>query len=145
MKNATILTLIISVSVLLLSSCCACRKGSPVIGNLEQDSWKLIEYAGKPISASGIVLTFNAAEKMINGTAPCNNFFASYSLFKEQNNIEIGPVGATRMACPDMDLEMKFTADLNHVVRLKIEGSNLLMLNAEGELIALFEAVPLQK
>lgn len=145
-KIVAMLAITITSSLLILSSCCACRKGSPKVENLEQDSWKLIELTGKPVVASEgsneVVLTFNGAEKMIYGKAPCNNFFASYSLFKEANNIEIGPIGATRMACPDMELEMQFTTALSKVVRVKIEGGKLLMLDAEGELMALLEAVP---
>lgn len=136
-----IMTVMIS-SMLILSSCCACRKGSPKIGSLEQDNWKLIEFKYDPIENSQIVLSFDAEKKMIYGTAPCNNFFAGYSLFKGENNITISNVGATRMACPEMDLEMNFTGALSTVTRIKIDGQHLLMLNNTGELVALLVSEP---
>ncbi|WP_283391960.1 META domain-containing protein [Millionella massiliensis] len=127
-----------------LSSCCSCRKGSPKIGNLENDNWKLIEFRGEAVpSDKAVTLAFDAGKKTIYGQAPCNNFFAGYSLFEDaDHNIDISNVGATRKFCPDTEIEDGFTRDLSTVKRLKFEGERLLMLNAEGDLVALLMAVP---
>lgn len=137
---------IISVFVLMLSgvgfsSCCACRQGSPKIGELENATWRLIELKLNPIEDSRITVRFDGTTKMIYGEAPCNNFFASYSLTTEKDNIVVGAVGATRKACPEMDLEMEFTGVLGSVVRVKTEGDHLLMIDGQGALVAVLIAV----
>lgn len=131
-------------AAVVFSSCCSCRKGSPKIGNLETDNWKLIEFRGEAVpSDKAITLAFDAGKKTIYGTAPCNNFFAGYSLLDDaEHNIDISNVGATRKYCPDTEIEDGFTHDLSSVKRLKFEGERLLMLNADGDLVALLMAVP---
>lgn len=134
----------IALSAVILSSCCACRKGSPKIANLEADNWKLIEFQGQAVPTDkAVILTFDPEKKMIYGQAPCNNFFAGYSLFKDaDHNIEISNAGVTRKFCPDTEIEDGFTRELSNIKRLKIEGERLLMLNAGGDLVALLTAVP---
>lgn len=134
----------IALSAVILSSCCACRKSSPKIANLEADNWKLIEFQGQAVPTDkAVTLTFDPEKKMIYGQAPCNNFFAGYSLFKDaEHNIEISNAGATRKFCPDTEIEDGFTRELSNIKRLKIEGERLLMLNAGGDLVALLTAVP---
>lgn len=134
----------IGLAAVLLSACCACRKGSPKIANLEADNWKLIEFLGEAVpNDKAVTLTFDPEKKMIYGQAPCNNFFAGYSLFKEaEHNISIGNAGATRKFCPDTEIEDGFVRQLSNITRLKIEGERLLMLDAQGNLVALLTAVP---
>lgn len=139
MRKILFLTLFVSLLAIGFSSCCACRKGSPVVGNLENATWTLVEFQGKAVQNSPITLHFNAQDKMIYGTAPCNNFFAGYTLLSQENNIQIHNVGASLMMCPDMDLEGAFTRDLGTVARVKLEGDNLLLLNGEGNLVAILE------
>lgn len=134
----------VALAAVVLSSCCACRKGSPKIANLEADNWRLIEFRGEAVPTDkAVTLTFDAEKKMIYGQAPCNNFFAGYSLFKDaEHNIEISNAGATRKFCPDTEIEDGFTRELSNIKRLKIEGERLLMLDADGNLVALLTAVP---
>ena len=42
----------------------------------------------------------------------------------------------------DTEIEDGFTRELTGIKRLKIEGDRLLMLDAEGNLVALLTAVP---
>lgn len=134
----------VALAAVVLSSCCACRKGSPKIANLEADNWKLIEFLSEAVPADkAVTISFDAEKKMIYGQAPCNNFFAGYSLFKEaEHNIEISNAGATRKFCPDTDIEDGFVRMLTNIKRLKIEGDRLLMLNSAGDMVALLTAVP---
>lgn len=143
MKKILTLAAIGSAAVL-LSACCACRKGSPKIANLEADNWRLIEFQGETVPEDkAVTLTFDAEKKTIYGQAPCNNFFAGYSLFKDaEHNIEISNAGATRKFCPDTEIEDGFVAQLTNIKRLKVEGEQLLMLDADGNLAALLTAVP---
>lgn len=132
------LALVIATS-LFVTSCCACRNASPKVGELEDGKWRLIELNGKAVSAEqSVVLTFNATEKMIYGEAPCNNFFAGYSTAKgDTNNIEIKGAGATRKFCPDSEVEDTFVRQITDIVTIKSEGNNLLLLNKDGNLIAI--------
>lgn len=141
MKKLAIVALLAITLSAAISSCCACRKGSPQIGKLENVTWKLIELNLDPIENSGITLTFDPAKKMMYGTAPCNNFFGGYSLFDAKDNIKIGNVGSTRKACPEMALENKFTAQLSEIVRIKIEDEYLMLINSQGALVAVLTEV----
>lgn len=141
MKNVVKNSLLVLVAII-FTACCACRKGSPIIGNLEKSEWKLIELNDKATPESGIKIRFDANEKMIYGTAPCNNFFGGYSLYEDKvQNIKIGNVGATRKFCPDSQVEDAFTQAISSVTLVKIEGDALLMLNAEGKIVAILEAI----
>ena len=138
--RALSLLLLIGMSVLVVS-CCSCRKGSPKIGDLESTTWELIEFEGEPIVGAPITLTFDGGGKMMYGTAPCNNFFGGYSLFeKTEDNIKISNVGSTRKYCPDAELEEGFTSRVEDVTRIKMEGSNMLMMDSSGKLIAVFKS-----
>lgn len=132
-----LMMLIVAISMV---SCCACRNGSPKIGQLEATKWRLVEFGGKTVPAEkSIVLTFNGKEKMIYGDAPCNNFFASYATKEgETNNIAISKSGATRMFCPDSEVEDAFVRQLESIVTVKVEADNILLINANGDLIAIF-------
>lgn len=123
---------------LAVTSCCVpCSKSAPKIGELENSTWTLIEFSNTPVENSRITLHFSAPEKMIYGTADCNNFFAGYTLYdNERRNIRIGNVGATRKACPDMELELQFTAILPSVTRVKLEGERLVMIDSMETLAA---------
>lgn len=134
----------VAVAAVFFTACCSCRKGSPKIANLETDNWRLIEFQGEAVPTDkAVTLTFDPEKKMIYGQAPCNNFFASYSLFEEAgHNIDISNAGATRKFCPDTEIEDGFTREMSNVKRLKIESDRLLMLDGEGNLVALLMAVP---
>ena len=125
----------------LMVSCCACRKGSPKIGDLESAKWELIEFNNEAVTGAPITLTFDSAKRMMYGIAPCNNFFGGYSLFeKAEDNIKISGVGATRKFCPDTELEDGFTSKITDVTRIKMEGANMLMMDSQGNLIAVFRS-----
>lgn len=140
MKTIQKLTLLFCLSIL-VTSCCACRQGSPKIGDLENAKWKLIELNGNEVVNYEIVLTFDAAEKMIYGQCPCNNFFAGYSLINEdENNIKIMNPGATRKYCPDSKIEDEFAAKIGTITTVKLEGNDTIMLlNEAGELVAVLD------
>lgn len=123
------------------SSCCLpCSQSAPKIGDLEEASWTLIELNNNPVEKSPIVLTFDAAGKTFSGKALCNNFFGSYHLYLpkkgERQNIDFAHVGGTLRACPDMEVEGRFTRLLPSITRIKIEGEHLLMFNPGDSLMA---------
>lgn len=120
-----------------VSCCIPCRQSAPTIGALESGLWRLVEYDSAPVEASVITLRFDASQKMVNGTAACNNFFAGYTLREGvERNVSFFNVGATRMYCPDSGLEDSFTAALPSVVQLKIDGEHLMLIDSLGSLCA---------
>lgn len=128
---------------LLLTACCIpCMKSSPKIADLESATWTLIELNNNPVENSPVTLNFNANDKMVSGTALCNNFFSGYQLLSpkkgERRNIEFRNVGSTLRYCPDMQIEQSFTKQLPSVSHIKVEGEHMLMINAGDSLIAVF-------
>ncbi len=135
-----ILALLASV---LMSACCAdCYKRSPKIGELEQATWKMVDFNNQAIGGANITAKFDANEKMFYAQGDCNNYFASYYLeHKEEGGIKFGTMGGSMRLCPDTDttIEEKFVQSLPNVRRLVMEGERLMMLNENGNLIAVFE------
>lgn len=117
-------------------------KSSPKIADLESATWILIELNNNPVENSPITLHFDATDKMVNGTALCNNFFSGYQLFTpkkgERRNVEFRNVGGTMKYCPDMQIEQSFTSQLPTISQIKIEGEHMLMINSLDSLIAVF-------
>jgi heat shock protein HslJ len=91
--------------------------------------WHLQSINEKAFSATAI-LTFPESGK-VTGTAPCNNFFASqnapYPWF------EVGPIGATKRACPDLALEQEFFKALSSMTISEISGGTLILSNDAKE------------
>ena len=75
--------------------------------------------------------TINISEAgRINGQAPCNRYFAAqtapYPWF------EIGPIGATEMACPSLALEQSFFDTLSKMTLAEVSGGTLILSNTDG-------------
>ena len=78
----------------------------------------------------------------LNGSGGCNSFFGSYTL--GESGIDIGPIGATRMACPEpqMELEAKFFLALENAEKIESRANRLVLLDSAGVELAVFaEAV----
>jgi heat shock protein HslJ len=61
----------------------------------------------------------------------CNTGFGSYTL--DGSNLTIGPIGSTRMACPDDSLDSTFIEDLEAVASYAMADGNLhLTLSTDG-------------
>lgn len=73
----------------------------------------------------------------IAGEAPCNTYFASmnapYPWF------ETGPIGATRMACPDLDKENEYLTMLAKATKVEVLGDTLI-LSDDDKLSMVFKA-----
>lgn len=119
----------------------------PEAAGIEGIEWILAEVNGNPVSAPAgeqkPLLNFDPDKKQVKGFSGCNNFFGSYKIFGA--SLTIGPVGATRMACPDlkMSLETAFMKALDETRAWEIQDGELLFLDA-GEVLARFtkEVIP---
>ena len=82
-------------------------------------------------------MKFDAAKKEATGFAGCNNFFGGYEL--DGSSLKFGPVGSTRMACPDlqMSLETEVFKALDKTRSWEIKDGGLLLLD-DSEVLARF-------
>lgn len=117
--------------------------GSLIPTRLEGVVWSLLELDGKPIvvgaEANAPSLEFNGAKKSAYGFGGCNRFFGSYELGKHKA-LSFGPLGSTRMLCPNGDnQEQAYLTVLQKVTRYDIHGSKLL-LYADDSVVARFQA-----
>ena len=87
---------------------------------------------------------FSLDGKQIFGTGACNRFFGGYEL-SENDGIEIGPMGMTKMYCPNIDLEDAFVRALDEADAYSVKG-DVLTLSKEGKALASFQgsAMPSQ-
>ena len=106
---------------------------------LENTQWKLVELDGdaNPAFAEDDTFVFSLDGKSITGVGACNRFFGGYEL-SQPNGFELGMMGMTRMACPNMELEDAFVQMLDEVDAYAIEG-DMLMLLCRGEKRAEFK------
>jgi heat shock protein HslJ len=113
---------------------------------LEGSSWKLVSYHdGESALVSvlnGTEITAAFAESKLSGSAGCNNYFASYDF--EGETLTLGPAATTRKMCAEpegiMEQERAYLAALASVAGYRVEGERLELLDAEGALVATFEA-----
>ena len=118
---------------------------SPEAAGIETIQWWLYELSGNPVSSSAgekrPFLTFDAATKQATGFAGCNNFFSSFE--RDSASLKFGPVGSTRMSCPDlqMSLETEFFVALDKTRAWNIKD-DVLHLLYDSDVLARFTKEP---
>jgi heat shock protein HslJ len=106
---------------------------------LAGSEWQPVELGGKPVppqpEAPEQFVRFGAEGKLA-GNAGCNRFFGSYGTVG--NTLDIGPMGATRMACPEpvMKWEGRFMKALQAARRYRRDRTELILLDANGKAVA---------
>ena len=77
----------------------------------------------------GAILLFGEHGE-ITGNAPCNRYFgkqtAPYPWFSAKN------IGATRRACPELDLEAAYLTALSEMTLSEVAGDTLILSNDLG-------------
>ena len=96
--------------------------------DLTGTSWVLVEYGeegGLTAVLPNTTITIEFEDGRINGSAGCNNYFADATI--ASNSLSLGPIGSTRMACPDpiMRQEADFLAALEAVTGFTVSGEQL--------------------
>ncbi len=86
---------------------------------------------------SEVFITLEAKDKKVFGRAGCNRFFGAYELNEAQ--LSFSGMGATKMACPDMDIETTFFKVLEDTKSFVIKNDKL-MLKDDNNVIAVFKA-----
>lgn len=99
---------------------------------LENRRWQLVELNGRPVDATAdrpaAFFELDGAQSRITGNASCNRFFGNYDL-TAGNRLQFAPdIGATLMACAELERERQFLEMLAHVDNYST-GDGMLSLN----------------
>jgi copper homeostasis protein (lipoprotein) len=107
--------------------------------------WQLTHMNGVAIEASDSEtapwLVLHSNDGRINGLGGCNRFFGSYTLTNEK--IEFSNLGATKMACLNMELETAFFNMLEASKKIVLSATGQLELSdANNQVLGVFKAMP---
>jgi heat shock protein HslJ len=103
-------------------------------------SWRPVSVADQEIPEdSGLYILFEV-DGSIKGHGGCNSFFGS--LEKAGSGIAVGPLGATRMACPGdiMDREMAFMDAVQRTRDFRSGRDGMSLIDVDGSVLATFVA-----
>lgn len=115
----------------------ACKEDETVAGYDSGQTWQLTELDGAAFTANA-TLEFGEAGK-VTGQAPCNSFFSEQT--KPYPWIAFGPIGATRMMCPQMTEEKAYLTALTEMSQAEVSGDVLILSNEAGRQMV-FKAAP---
>lgn len=108
----------------------ACVGDETVTGYATQSqSYTLVEINGKTTSTEA-TLTFGA-DGSITGRAPCNRYFTQSTV--PYPWFDVGPIGATKMACAALDKESEYFRLLETMTLVEVSGPILLLTNDSGQ------------
>lgn len=106
--------------------------------------WKLIELNGKRIiaepQAKEAHVVLKTEENRITGNGGCNSFFGTYQLLPG-DRIQISPLGSTKMACLNDNVEDEFLKILAIADNYTIKNDTLSLNKAKMASLAKFELV----
>ena len=125
-------------ALLTMSACESPKENLP----LEGTQWKLTEMEGTAnpafsAEADTFHITFDAAKKMVYGAGACNRLFGPYEL-EGENVVDIERLAGTMMACPNLDLESRFTKLLEEVDSYRIDADRMALLD-DGKEVLVFK------
>ncbi len=131
MKNIALLSL----TLCLLSACSTMtwKPDDTTSSTLLNSKWYLAELAGEPVAAETQPWLEFSEDGRVSGNASCNRLFGSYELDGEA--LSFGPLGTTRMFCPDPagGQENRLLGLLDRVVKLQWSEAGELMLVTDDE------------
>jgi heat shock protein HslJ len=85
---------------------------------------------------SGVTIRFDKDE--VTGSGGCNRYFGSYKI-TNTNSISIGPLGSTKMACPDiMEQETKYLAAIQRINTIQVTENKLILSSNDGKTVLEF-------
>lgn len=119
------------------------KKVNPAIGKatLAETKWKLITLNGKVVTHKGkkdYFIKLNSADGRFSAFAGCNNMMGNY-VMPSAFGLTFSPVAMTKMACPNMDIESRFSTMLEKVDRYTLNDNILRFKKGKAEVLATFE------
>lgn len=94
-------------------------------------NWEITSIEGVDDLGDNIPTIFFANDGKANGNGSCNKFNGSYTLNAYNNSIKIGPLMATRMACPGNEVENAFMMQVNTITKYEVKGKDLYLYNGD--------------
>jgi heat shock protein HslJ len=73
----------------------------------------------------------------VRGAGPCNTFFGGFE--QDGEAVAIGPVAATRRACPELEAEQRFFATLTDATRFALVDGRLTLIGDDWTVLATFD------
>ena len=113
---------------------------------IEGSNWKLTWIDGAEVSGDdtpqAASLVLDAQAQRASGSSGCNRFTMGYS--REDAAVRFAPGALTRMACPAaaMALESVYMKVLGKAAKAQVDGHQLTLHDADGNVLARFDAVP---
>lgn len=118
------------ISLILLSILTSCFKDETVSGQTDNDVVWLLSTINEAPVAARITITFPEQGK-IAGQAPCNAYFGDQTAPLPW--FDVKGIGATRMACPELELESQYFELLQNMTTAEITGDTLVLRNDAGK------------
>lgn len=133
-------------AVLLLVGCAATERSVAIDEPLVNTYWKLTHLGDAPVTPveqrREAHLVLHVEDQRVAGSTGCNRLTGRYRL--EGNRLGFDRLASTRMACPaGMQTEQAFLDALGRVTGWAVEGGQLVLTDAEGQVLARFRAVSL--
>ena len=100
-------------------------------------TYQLIEMAGEPVTARATIRF--PEQGNASGDAPCNSWSAAQTA--PYPWIELGPIAATRRACPELADEARFFEMLGQMRLAEVQGPILILTSEDGDEMV-FRAAP---
>ena len=126
-------------AAVLLLSCSAVNSITSKVGSNQPSivgtKWTLAE------NVKGKVPTLVVENGKVSGNAGCNNYFGNAYLDTTVGNFKVDNMGATKMACDNLDVEGKFLKMLNEANKYVVDG-NTLSLYKDNLLLLKFNKLP---
>ncbi len=106
-----------------------CATDETIAGFVDPSAeYHLVEIDGAPLGADATI-AFPVTGQVV-GQAPCNRYFATQTEFYPWFGLD--GIGATRMACPDLDAETAYFAALETMTLAEVAGNTLILSNTDG-------------
>ena len=120
--------LIAATAALLLTT--ACSGGDADQKLLWESRWVLVEPA-LTSERGPIWFETDAEKRQLYGFSGCNRFFGG---FAEGDELKLGPMGMTRMACAEsMETEMQVSKLLQDARGFSLDGERLTLISGDGQ------------
>ena len=100
----------------------------------ESGNYKIIELAGKDVTADEMLLEFDGENHKMSVNTGCNDFMAAFKLDKDR--VKFDPPVVTKMVCDGkMENEKSLQEILPKVTKAKLEDGELKFLSEDNEVL----------
>ncbi len=109
--------------------------GTLSLADLAGVEWVLTHFGREDPAPPEPAITLVFEGERIAGSSGCNRYFSGVEAGKAPGELKIGPVGSTRMACPEdqMALEDRYLKGLGRVVRFAFVTGRLVLTWSEDD------------